>query len=207
MVSRLAFAFGAALLILTSPALAQHHHAAGDPAVQMQAQARPQPQSQPQRPPAASPTSPGQPAPAPAAAAPNRNATTGMQGGDPHSPRIFTLRSGIAEGRMVYLGVGGDINGKVNPQLIVHEGELVQINLINGEGAEHDVVIDQYGSRSDRVVVKGGSSTFSFAADRVGQFAYYCSVPGHREAGMEGRLLVQPGARAATASNAADVTR
>ena len=83
----------------------------------------------------------------------------------------------------------------------------MQINLINGEGAEHDVVVDQYGSRSDRVVVKGGSSTFCFTADRVGQFAYYCSVPGHRDAGMEGRLLVQPGARAAKAANAADVTR
>jgi hypothetical protein len=40
------------------------------------------------------------------------------------------------------------------------------------------VVVDQYGSRSDRVVVKGRSSTFSFTADRVGQFAYYCSAPG-----------------------------
>jgi hypothetical protein len=128
MVSRLAFAFGTALLILASPALAQHHHATADPAVQLQAQARPQPQpqTQPQRPPTASPTSPGQPAPAPAAAAPSRNASGGMQGSDPHSPRIFTLRSGIAEGRLVYLGVGGDINGKVNPQLIVHEGELVR---------------------------------------------------------------------------------
>ena len=109
-----------------------------------------------------------------------------MQGGDPHSPRIFTVRSGIAEGRMVFLGVGGDISGKVDPQLFqCTKAELVQINLINGEGAEHDVVVDQYGSRSDRVVVKGDSSTFSFTADRVGQFAYYCSVPGHREAGME----------------------
>lgn len=207
MVARLAFALSAVLL-LAAPAIAQdHHHGNMDAAVQLEAQARPQRQAPPQRPPAASPTTPGQPAPAPSAAAPNQSSMAGMQGGDPHSPRIFTLRSGIAEGRMVFLGVGGDISGKVDPQLVVHEGELVQINLINGEGAEHDVVVDQYGSRSDRVVVKGGSSTFSFTADRVGQFAYYCSVPGHREAGMEGRLLVQPGARAASPANAADVTR
>jgi nitrite reductase (NO-forming) len=206
MIARVGFTFGMALLLLAAPAVAQHQdHGTANEGIQIEAQAHPQPQSQPQRPPAASPTSPGQPAPAPAA--PNRNASGGMQGSDPHSPRIFTLRSGIAEGRMVYLGVGGDINGKVNPQLIVHEGELVQINLINGEGAEHDVVIDQYASRSDRVVVKGGSSTFSFMADRVGEFAYYCSVPGHRAAGMEGRVQVLPGARAAAAAQAADVTR
>ena len=66
--------------------------------------------------------------------------------GDMHAPKIFTLRTGVAEGRMVFLGAGGDINGQVNPILKVHEGETVQINLVNGEGAEHDIVIDQYGA-------------------------------------------------------------
>jgi nitrite reductase (NO-forming) len=117
------------------------------------------------------------------------------------------LRSGIAEGRMVYLGVGGDIDGKVNPTLTVHEGEVVQINLINGEGAEHDVVVDQYAARSDRVLGKGASSTLSFTADRTGDFTYFCSVPGHREAGMEGRMQVTPGARPAVAAIAPDIVR
>lgn len=72
----------------------------------------------------------------------------GTGGGDLHAPTIFTLRTGIAEGRMVFLGVGGDISGKVNPTLNVHEGETVQINLINGEGAEHDIIVEQYAARS-----------------------------------------------------------
>jgi nitrite reductase (NO-forming) len=126
---------------------------------------------------------------------------------DMHAPHSFTLRSGIAEGRMVYLGVGGDIDGKVNPTLTVHEGEVVQINLINGEGAEHDVVVDQYAARSDRVLGKGASSTLSFTADKPGDFAYFCSVPGHREAGMEGRMEVAPGPRAAVAAIAPDIVR
>src|SRR5262249_46035787 len=67
---------------------------------------------------------PPQTSPSPPAAA--------MAHGDMHTPTIFTLRSGIAQGRMVYLGVGGEIDGKVNPMLVVHEGETVQINLING---------------------------------------------------------------------------
>ena len=52
----------------------------------------------------------------------------------------YTLRSGIAEGRMVYIGVGGAIDGKVNPVLTAAEGQVVQLTLINGEGAEHDIV-------------------------------------------------------------------
>jgi nitrite reductase (NO-forming) len=89
----------------------------------------------------------------------------------------------------------------------VHEGEVVQINLINGEGAEHDVVVDQYAARSDRVLGKGASSTLSFTADRPGDFTYFCSVPGHREAGMQGRVEVAPGPRAAVAAIAPDIVR
>ncbi len=80
---------------------------------------------------------------------------------------------------MVYLGVGGEIDGKVNPMLVVHEGETVQINLINGEGAEHDIVIDQYAARSDRVLAIGASSTLAFTADKAGEFIYFCSIAGH----------------------------
>src|SRR5690349_18784598 len=175
----------ATLVIFANCAWTQHSHApATAPGAVAQAKPAPAPKATP-----------------PAAAAPRTAAPQGAASmGDMHAPHSFTLRSGIAEGRMVYLGVGGDIDGKVNPTLTVHEGEVVQINLINGEGAEHDVVVDQYGARSDRVLAKGASSTFSFTADKVGEFVYFCSVPGHREAGMEGRIQVMPGERATMAS-------
>jgi len=124
-----------------------------------------------------------------------------------HNATIFTLRTGIAGGRMVYIGVGGDIDGEINPTLMVHEGELVQINLINGEGAEHDVVIDQYAARSAIVIGKNASTTFSFTANKVGEFAYFCSVAGHRAAGMEGLIHVMPGPREAMDTEGADIVR
>lgn len=127
--------------------------------------------------------------------------------GDAHAPVTFTLRTGVAEGRMVFLGSGGDIEGKVNPTLTVHEGETVQITLINGEGAEHDLVVDQYGARTQHVVGKGASSTMSFTADKTGEFAYFCSLPGHRQAGMEGRIQVVPGPRTAAGRTAPDIVR
>jgi nitrite reductase (NO-forming) len=169
------------------PAPAHHHHSTS-PAPTVLAQARPQQ------------------APAPAAPAQSQ-APASHQMTDMHAPKTFTLRSGVAEGRMVYIGVGGDINGKVNPLLNVHEGETVQINLINGEGAEHDIVIDQYAVRSDRVLGKGASSTVSFTADKNGEFIYYCAVAGHRQAGMEGRILVIPGPRQASPALGADIVR
>jgi len=147
---------------------------------------------------------PQTPAPPPPSASPPAAA---MAHGDMHAPTIFTLRSGIAQGRMVYLGVGGEIDGKVNPMLVVHEGETVQINLINGEGAEHDIVIDQYAARSDRVLEIGASSTLAFTADKTGEFIYFCSIAGHREAGMEGRIQVTPGARATVATIAPEIVR
>lgn len=140
-------------------------------------------------------------------AAPDSSAAGAVASVSYHNPTTFTLRTGIATGRMVYIGVGGDIDGQVNPTLMVHEGELVQINLINGEGAEHDVVIDQYAARSSVVVGKNASSTFSFTAGKVGEFAYFCSIAGHRQAGMEGLIQVMAGPREAMASDAADVVR
>jgi nitrite reductase (NO-forming) len=142
-----------------------------------------------------------------AAATPAPPMKDGAPMSDMHAPTVFTLRTGVADGRMVYLGVGGDINGAVNPKLLVHEGETVQINIINGEGAEHDIVVDQYGVRSSRVIGKGAGSAVTFTASKTGEFVYFCSAPGHREAGMEGRIQVVPGPRAAVVATAADISR
>jgi nitrite reductase (NO-forming) len=124
------------------------------------------------------------PTPAPAQAAPGPNA---------YIPDArYTLRSGIAEGRMTYIGQGGEIDGKVNPILTAVEGQVVQLTLINGEGAEHDIVFPDQNATSPRVTGKGASTTIAFRADKSGDFVYFCSVPGHRLAGMEGQFLVTP---------------
>ena len=104
----------------------------------------------------------------------------------------YTLRSGIAEGRMVFLGVGGAIDGKVNPVLTAAEGQVVQLTLINGEGAEHDIVFPDQDAKSPRVTGKGSSTTIAFRASKVGDFTYFCSVPGHQLAGMQGQFIVTP---------------
>jgi nitrite reductase (NO-forming) len=134
-----------------------------------------------------------QPSSPPAAAVPPPSQTPSNAPASVYIPDAkYTLRSGIAEGRMVYIGVGGAIDGKVNPVLTAAEGQVVQLTLINGEGAEHDIVFPEQDAKSPRVTGKGASTTIAFRATKSGDFAYFCSVPGHRQAGMEGQFTVTP---------------
>jgi nitrite reductase (NO-forming) len=130
--------------------------------------------------PTASPTQP--------AAAPNQPVVSYLPG------IRYTLRSGIAEGRMVFIGVGGTIDGQINPVLSAAEGQVVQVTLINGEGAEHDIVFADQGpaGTSPHVFDKGASTNIAFVASKAGDYMYYCSLPGHRLAGMEGQFLITP---------------
>ncbi len=137
-------------------------------------------------------------APAPAAAPAQTAPTTpsdSVQAGANYVPGLrYTLRSGIAEGRMVFIGVGGSIDGQINPILSAAEGQVTQITLINGEGAEHDIVFADQGpgGASSHIVGKGASTSIAFVASKAGDYLYYCSVPGHQLAGMEGKFLITP---------------
>jgi nitrite reductase (NO-forming) len=91
---------------------------------------------------------------------------------------------------MVYIGVGGAIEGKVNPVLTASEGQVIQLRLLNGEGAEHDLVFLDQNTRSPRVTGRGASTTIAFRATKSGDFIYYCTVPGNRLAVMEGQFIV-----------------
>ena len=91
------------------------------------------------------------------------------------------------------IGVGGAIDGKVNPVLTAAEGQVVQLTLINGEGAEHDIVFPDQNARSPRVTGKGASTTIAFRADaRPATSSISAAFPGHRLAGMEGQFVVTP---------------
>jgi nitrite reductase (NO-forming) len=134
------------------------------------------------------PSSPSRAAPQPQ---PNQAPQPAPSAGVTYVPDAnYTLRSGIAEGRMVYIGVGGAIDGKVNPILTASEGQVVQLTLINGEGAEHDIVFPDQNAKSPRVTGKGASTTIAFRASKAGDFIYFCSVPGHQLAGMQGQFIV-----------------
>jgi len=102
----------------------------------------------------------------------------------------FTLKTNIGEKGMTYMGVGGDIDGVSDPVLKVPFGAKVEITLIDGEGAEHDIVIPQFNAKSTHVVGPGTKTSVSFQADKAGDFEYFCDLPGHKAAGMAGKISV-----------------
>jgi nitrite reductase (NO-forming) len=105
----------------------------------------------------------------------------------------YTLTSGLIDGKFSYIGVGGAIDGVSNPVLSASVGETVKITLTSGNGIEHDISFPDFNATSEHVVEPGSSTTLSFTVDKGGEFYYFCTIPGHREAGMEGKFNVAGG--------------
>lgn len=102
----------------------------------------------------------------------------------------YTFKTSIGAHGMAYQGVGGDIDGVLNPKIEVPVGAVVQITLINGDGAQHDIAVPQFNVQSDYVQAKDSSTVIVFKADEEGEFEYLCTLPGHKAAGMYGKLIV-----------------
>jgi plastocyanin len=65
----------------------------------------------------------------------------------------------------------------------------VNATLTNEGSIEHNVVIEELG---DEMILEAapGQSDSAEVEFEAGEFTYYCSVPGHRAAGMEGTMTV-----------------
>ncbi|MFN2557637.1 MAG: plastocyanin/azurin family copper-binding protein [Nitriliruptorales bacterium] len=66
----------------------------------------------------------------------------------------------------------------------------VRVTLHNIGGAEHTFTIDEAFGAMDEVVALPGETTTGTLELFQGNYTYYCSVPGHRQQGMEGTLVV-----------------
>ncbi|MDR7466780.1 MAG: cupredoxin domain-containing protein [Armatimonadota bacterium] len=75
-------------------------------------------------------------------------------------------------------------------QIRVRAGGPVNLELVNEGRVRHDLTIPALGFRA--VVGPGQRVTAGLAGAQAGDYEVYCSVPGHREAGMVGRLVVIP---------------
>jgi uncharacterized cupredoxin-like copper-binding protein len=67
----------------------------------------------------------------------------------------------------------------------------VQLDSKNASGTPHDISVEGNGvNEHGKVVQNGGTSTISVSL-KPGTYTFYCSVPGHRQAGMQGKLTVK----------------
>jgi plastocyanin len=79
-----------------------------------------------------------------------------------------------------------------DPSELTAEAGEVTIEYTNPSPVQHNVAVEGDGQTLDEgdLVTDGDVSTAS-AELEPGEYVYYCSVPGHREAGMEGALTVE----------------
>ena len=131
-------------------------------------------------------------------AAPSRAAPS-VSKQSPAAEYTPTVRFQLRTQGITFVGAGGDIEGVVNPTLRVNEGAIVQMTLVNGDAIEHDVVFPDFNAATDKVFRKGASSVTVFRAGKAGEFDYFCSLPGHRQAGMAGKIVVGGGKPAVAA--------
>lgn len=104
----------------------------------------------------------------------------------------FTLKTIAEGGKLLYTGVGGDIDGITNPDLIVQPKTVVRIILINGDGMVHDLFLPNFDVKMDYVRKLGDQREIRLEVGDMqpGSYTYFCTLPGHRKAGQEGRLVV-----------------
>jgi plastocyanin len=69
----------------------------------------------------------------------------------------------------------------------------VTIDYTNPSPVPHSVAIDSSDgtTEAEGEIVQGGSDSIATADLKAGKYTYYCTVPGHRESGMEGTLTVK----------------
>ncbi len=73
-------------------------------------------------------------------------------------------------------------------EITVKAGEDIAI-VLTSKDSVHDFTVDEF---DGHVAAEAGkTSTGGFRADKPGRYTYYCSVPGHRDAGMDGILVVE----------------
>jgi nitrite reductase (NO-forming) len=132
------------------------------------------------------PTSPAGPAPTSAVQAP----TSPPVAAGSEADVAYTLATGGPEGTLAFTGVSGEIEGVLNPTLTANPGDVVEITLVNADGILHDLTIDEFGVQTPQIGEPGQIAVLTFTVEEEGEYAYYCSLPGHRQAGMWGTLRV-----------------
>jgi plastocyanin len=67
----------------------------------------------------------------------------------------------------------------------------VTIESKNDESIGHNIAVDGNGVNKAGQVVQGGATSKITVDLKPGSYTFFCSVPGHRQAGMEGKLTVK----------------
>lgn len=118
----------------------------------------------------------------------NNNEGTGtIDSGD--SDNVITLRTVSING-MAFQGASEPLTDQINPTITLERGDTLTLQLLNTFGV-HDIAIPAIDVQSSKLTRRGARTSVKFVAEETGEFTYYCTIPGHRSAGMEGTMIVE----------------
>jgi uncharacterized cupredoxin-like copper-binding protein len=104
-----------------------------------------------------------------------------------------TKNTAVAEAKGGELDIPTDPNGALAYQFASAEAPAgpLKIVSVNDASIPHDIALQGNGVDDKGAVVQdGGTSEFSLDI-KPGEYTFFCTVPGHREGGMEGKLTVK----------------
>ena len=74
--------------------------------------------------------------------------------------------------------------------ITVRKGEEVTIIFKHVGKIAHNFGIGEFGVRT-ATILQGKTDEITFTPTKAGTFPFWCSVPGHRDAGMQGTFIVK----------------
>jgi uncharacterized cupredoxin-like copper-binding protein len=100
---------------------------------------------------------------------------------------------GTAEAKSGVLTIPADPGGSTAYQFAAAEAPAGQLDIKspNESSVDHDIAIEGNGVDEKGEIVKNGGVSEVKVDLKPGEYTFYCSVPGHREGGMEGKLTVK----------------
>jgi uncharacterized cupredoxin-like copper-binding protein len=100
---------------------------------------------------------------------------------------------GTAKEKGTVLDIPVHPNGGLAYQFASAEARAGQFRIVskNGEPTDHNIAVEGNGVDEKGPVVANGASSEISVDLKPGEYTFYCSVDGHRQAGMEGKLTVK----------------
>ncbi|HET7727962.1 MAG TPA: plastocyanin/azurin family copper-binding protein [Candidatus Limnocylindrales bacterium] len=75
-----------------------------------------------------------------------------------------------------------------DPAAITIPASGATVTLTNGGIVEHDITVD---ALNVKILAKAGETAEGQVSGAAGTYEFYCSIPGHKEAGMLGTLTLE----------------
>jgi plastocyanin len=116
---------------------------------------------------------------------------SGASSGSTSTPSGNSSSSSSSSGSGSTIALAADPSGalKFDKKTLKAKAGQVTINFTNQASIPHAVAVEGNGVNKEGQTVTGGKNTLTVSLKK-GTYTFFCPVPGHRQAGMVGKLVV-----------------